>query len=272
MTVEASRAGAVEDGTSTFRSSPDNRPSSRPGSAGHSTIGAPERSTRPRARRPGPRVLGTSRHCRRRAAVLRSVHSVCRGEATREPARLTRGDGEMTMKIDEGDVTRQAFQLHLPGLLKVLAEHLYTNKSVGVRELLQNAHDSCVRRSVEERFPGYRPRIDVAIDRAHGVLTIDDNGSGLTREDVVDYLSTIGKSYTRDLKEQLALLSPDEAATLIGQFGLGFLSAFLLASEVTVQTRSHRHGHRPVRWHCTGDEEYELTAGTRTEPGTTVIL
>jgi molecular chaperone HtpG len=174
--------------------------------------------------------------------------------------------------IDESSVTRQAFQLHLPGLLKVLAEHLYTNKSVGVRELLQNAHDSCVRRSVEERFPGYRPRIDVTIDRTAGILTIDDNGSGLTREEVVDYLSTIGKSYTRDLKEQLTLLSPDEAAKLIGQFGLGFLSAFLLASEVTVQTRSHQPGHRPVRWHCTGDEEYELTTGTRTERGTSVTL
>src|SRR5207245_1327237 len=91
-------------------------------------------------------------------------------------------------------------------------------------------------------------------------------------EEVDENLATIGRSYTRDLKEQLALLSPEEAAKLIGQFGLGFLSAFLIASEVTVQTRSHRSGHAPVRWYCTGDEEYELTAGTRVEPGTTVTL
>ena len=57
---------------------------------------------------------------------------------------------------------RQRFNLHLPGLLKVLAEHLYTSKKVGIRELIQNAHDSCVRRKIEAGEPHYRPRIDVA--------------------------------------------------------------------------------------------------------------
>ncbi len=57
---------------------------------------------------------------------------------------------------------RQRFTLHLPGLLKVLAEHLYSSKKVGVRELIQNAHDSCVRRKIERNEPDYRPRIDVA--------------------------------------------------------------------------------------------------------------
>ena len=60
--------------------------------------------------------------------------------------------------------TRGQFELHLPGLLKVLAEHLYSTQRVGVRELIQNAHDSCVRRAVELPQPGYRPRIDLSVD------------------------------------------------------------------------------------------------------------
>jgi HSP90 family molecular chaperone len=59
---------------------------------------------------------------------------------------------------------KQRFNLHLPGLLKVLAEHLYSTKKVGVRELIQNAHDSCVRRKIEEGNPHYRPRIDLSAD------------------------------------------------------------------------------------------------------------
>lgn len=168
--------------------------------------------------------------------------------------------------------TQQQFQIHLPGLLKVLAESLYSTKKVAIRELLQNAHDSCVRRSVEGGQRGYRPRVDVSIDPARRVLTIRDNGSGLAREEVVDYLSTIGRSYTRDLGERLAILAPEEAAKLIGQFGLGFLSAFLIASQVTLTTRSMQPGSPALRWHSEGDVHYDLTPASRDEIGTTVEL
>ncbi len=166
---------------------------------------------------------------------------------------------------------RQRFNLHLPGLLKVLAEHLYSSKKVGVRELIQNAHDSCIRRKIEANEPHYRPRIDVGLDLARRVVTIRDNGHGLTEDEVGTYLATIGRGYTRELRERLALCSPDEAAELIGQFGLGFLSAFLLASEVTLVTRSLSGG-PALRWHSSGDEHYDLGPGERGEVGTTVEL
>ncbi|MFO0843466.1 MAG: ATP-binding protein [Gemmataceae bacterium] len=166
---------------------------------------------------------------------------------------------------------RQRFNLHLPGLLKVLAEHLYTSKKVGVRELIQNAHDSCVRRKIEAGERHFRPRIDIDLDAGARTLTIRDNGNGLTEEEVGTYLATIGRGYTRELRERLAFSSPEEAAELIGQFGLGFLSAFLLASEVTLETRSVR-GTPPLRWHSAGDEHYELRPGQRDEVGTTVVL
>jgi molecular chaperone HtpG len=166
---------------------------------------------------------------------------------------------------------RQRFNLHLPGLLKVLAEHLYSSKKVGVRELIQNAHDSCVRRKIEAGEPHYRPRIDVTLDAPRRRLTFADNGYGLTRDEITTYLATIGRGYTCELRERLALCSPEEAAELIGQFGLGFLSAFLLASEVTLVTRSFQGG-PALRWSSAGDEHYELGPGQRDEIGTTVQL
>jgi molecular chaperone HtpG len=90
-------------------------------------------------------------------------------------------------------------------------------------------------------------------------------------EEIGTYLATIGRGYTRELRERLAFSSPSEAAELIGQFGLGFLSAFLLAGEVTLVTRSIQGG-PALRWHSNGDEHYELTQGEREEVGTTVEL
>src|SRR4051812_2365688 len=99
--------------------------------------------------------------------------------------------------------TKHKFDLHLPGLLKVLAEHLYSSKKVGVRELIQNAHDSCVRRRIEANEPHYRPRIDVSVNPARRTLLIRDNGNGLTEEEIRTYLATIGRGYTRELREKL---------------------------------------------------------------------
>jgi molecular chaperone HtpG len=167
---------------------------------------------------------------------------------------------------------KHRFGLHLPGLLKVLAEHLYASKNVGVRELLQNAHDSCVRRKVEGQDPHYRPRVHLTTDAARNLLIIRDNGCGLTEEEIHTYLATIGRGYTRELREMLVHQDQEEAGELIGQFGLGFLSAFLLATRVTVITRSHKGG-PTLRWSCAGDEHFDLGPSTEeTDIGTAVEL
>jgi molecular chaperone HtpG len=167
---------------------------------------------------------------------------------------------------------KRQFQIHLPGLLKILAESLYSTPKVAIRELLQNAHDSCLRRKAEDPPLTYQPRIDVFVDQNRQILTIQDNGSGLSSDEVIDYLSTIGRSYTRELGETLAVLSPDEAGKLIGQFGLGFLSAFLIASEVTLITQSVRGNNPTLEWHSTGDVHYELKTTDRQQAGTRVEL
>ena len=169
------------------------------------------------------------------------------------------------------ETTRQPFKLHLPGLLKVLAEHLYSNKQVAVRELIQNAHDGCRRRQAEAEESNYSPRIDIQIDAPRRVLSISDNGYGLTRTEIEDYLATIGRSYTRELRQNLSALSPDEAARLIGQFGFGFLSAFLLADEVKVVTKSYQ-GEDAFEWNSDGGETYEIKDSKRAQTGTIVEL
>jgi molecular chaperone HtpG len=112
----------------------------------------------------------------------------------------------------------------------------------------------------------------VTINAEDRILTISDNGSGLTREEIADYLSTIGRSYTRELGDKLSFLSPDEAASLIGQFGLGFLSAFLVAGEVVLTTRSMQAGSDALVWRSSGDVHYNVASGFREEIGTTVEL
>ncbi len=123
---------------------------------------------------------------------------------------------------------------------------------------------------MERAEPGYRPRIDLTIDLAARMLRIADNGSGLTEDEIESHLTVIGRGYTRDLRERLATEDPSLSRTLVGQFGIGFLSAFLLASEVVVETRSANGP--PLPWSSIGDDQFELQPGGREETGTTVQL
>jgi molecular chaperone HtpG len=113
-------------------------------------------------------------------------------------------------------------EIHLPGLLKLLGEHLYSDPRVAVREMVQNAHDTCIRRREEgTALAGvYQPRIDVRIDHVAGQLCIEDNGSGLTRDEIGTFLATIGRGYTGELRERLGAAGREEALDLIGLFGL----------------------------------------------------
>ncbi|MEI2609902.1 MAG: ATP-binding protein [Candidatus Promineifilaceae bacterium] len=165
------------------------------------------------------------------------------------------------------------FKLHMPGLLEVLAGSLYSNQKVGIRELIQNAHDSCIRRSVESGRKHFRPRLIITTNEDEETLTFQDNGNGLTVDEIDEYLATIGRSYTRQLRGELSIFEPERAEELIGQFGFGFLSAFMVAEEVTLITRSWQEGSPTLRWHSAGGEHYEITElPTIAEIGTTIIL
>lgn len=169
------------------------------------------------------------------------------------------------------DSQKRQFQLNVPGLLKVLAENLYSNRKVAIRELIQNAHDSIMRRMLNNP-PDilFRPRIHLRTDLSGGILTIEDNGDGMDDNDITQYLTTIGNSYTREVGNTLEFLHPERAGHLIGQFGMGFLSAFLIASEVKLYTR--KEGGQGWTWFCDASEFYQMQPAEVSSVGTFISL
>jgi molecular chaperone HtpG len=158
-------------------------------------------------------------------------------------------------------------QIALDGVVRLLSQNLYADPDVFLREMIQNAQDSIVKRRLREPHAG---RIDLIPDTVTGTLTIEDDGIGLTRDDIHAYLSTIGRSGTAELKERLRDGSVDEAAALIGQFGIGLLSAFMVADRVEVHTRHPDDD--AWRWSFDGGTRYELSPGDREAGGTSVTL
>ncbi|WHT17272.1 HSP90 family protein [Crossiella sp. CA-258035] len=154
----------------------------------------------------------------------------------------------------------RTFQVDLRGVVDLLSHHLYASPRVYLRELLQNAVDAVTaRRAADPDAPA-----GITIDSTGGTLTVTDTGIGLTEEQVHELLATIGRSSKRD---ELGFARHE----FLGQFGIGLLSAFLVADEVTVTTRSAT-GAPAVEWVGRADGTYRFGPAERAEPGTTVTL
>lgn len=157
-------------------------------------------------------------------------------------------------------------EVNLNGLIEVLSKHLYSTPVVAVRELVQNGHDAIVRRRIEQPNAPKDNAIRVVADVARSTITISDTGAGLTESEIHGFLATVGVGYTRMLRQQ------DDNTGLIGMFGLGFLSAFVLAKEVTVLTTSWQTPDQSWKYHSTDGQKYTVTPHQSSEPGTQVIL
>ncbi|MEB7939340.1 ATP-binding protein [Escherichia whittamii] len=157
-------------------------------------------------------------------------------------------------------------EVNLNGLIEVLSKHLYSTPVVAVRELVQNGHDAIVRRRIEQPDAPTDNAIRVVADVAKSTITITDTGAGLTESEIHGFLATVGVGYTRMLRQQ------DDDTGLIGMFGLGFLSAFVLAKEVTVLTTSWQTPDQSWKYHSTDGQKYTVTPHQASEPGTQVIL
>lgn len=157
-------------------------------------------------------------------------------------------------------------EVNLNGLIEVLSKHLYSTPVVAVRELVQNGHDAIVRRRIEQPNAPKDNSIRVVADVARSTITISDTGAGLTESEIHGFLATVGVGYTRMLRQQ------DDNTGLIGMFGLGFLSAFVLAKEVTVLTTSWQTPDQSWKYHSTDGQKYTVTPHQASEPGTQVIL
>ena len=172
----------------------------------------------------------------------------------------------------------RGFQSEVKQLLQLMIHSLYSNKEIFLRELISNASDAADKLrfkalSNPALYEGDGElRVRVSFDADKGTLTISDNGIGMTREQVIDHLGTIAKSGT---KEFLTALGQDQAkdSQLIGQFGVGFYSAFIVADKVAVKTRAAGEAtDKGVLWESAGEGEYSVADIEKKSRGTDVIL
>lgn len=172
----------------------------------------------------------------------------------------------------------RGFQSEVKQLLQLMIHSLYSNKEIFLRELISNASDAADKLrfkalSQPELYEGDGElRVRISIDEALGTITISDNGIGMSREQVIDHLGTIAKSGT---KEFLNALGSDQAkdSQLIGQFGVGFYSSFIVADKVTVRTRAaDSDASQGVLWESAGEGDYTVADIEKAGRGTDVIL
>jgi molecular chaperone HtpG len=171
-----------------------------------------------------------------------------------------------------------SFQAEVAQLLHLVTHSLYSNKEIFLRELISNASDACDKLRFEalnnnalyEEAPHLEVRVD--FDKEARTLTISDNGIGLSQQEAIDNLGTIAKSGTREF---VSKLSGDQKqdAQLIGQFGVGFYSGFIVADRITVESRrAGLKSEEGVRWTSGGSGDFEVEAITRAQRGTSVTL
>ncbi len=169
-----------------------------------------------------------------------------------------------------------AFQAEVKQLLQLMIHSLYSNKEIVLRELISNASDAADKLRFEAISNGAlyendsELTIKVGFDKAARTLTISDNGIGMSRDEVIANIGTIAKSGT---KEFMSALSGDQAkdANLIGQFGVGFYSAFIIADKVTLTTR-RAGATEAVRWESAGEGDFSIEAVEKVSRGTEVVL
>jgi molecular chaperone HtpG len=169
--------------------------------------------------------------------------------------------------------SKQEFGIDIESIVRMFSTYLYSDPNVVIRELISNASDSCVRRKAEDRkCQAKELRLDIRY--VENSIILKDTGAGMTREEIEKYLSTIGASSTEPLRNSLRGGEQGEyAGELIGKFGLGFLSAFVVAKQVVVETKSFQDDSPAYRWTCDGHQYYELEETTDyNEIGTQITL
>ena len=199
----------------------------------------------------------------------------------------TATSGSPNDQAPEAGGEQRTFSTEVQQLLHLMVHSLYSKKEIFLRELLSNSSDAIdtlrflalTRPELKPAAEGElaeAPQIEITIDKEQKLLRITDTGIGMTRQQVIENIGTIARSGTATLVKQLAQqkekAQSGQALDVIGQFGVGFYSAFMVADKVELETLSAEPGAEPVLWSCLGGGTYTLSASTRRRIGTTVTL
>ena len=158
-------------------------------------------------------------------------------------------------------------------IFPVIKKFLYSDHEIFLRELVSNAVDATQKMRTLSSFGEFKGQLGdlnvrVTVDKQAGTLTVSDHGIGMTADDIDKYINQIAFSGAEEFLEKYK----DNANAIIGHFGLGFYSAFMVAKKVEISSLSYEEGAEPVRWSCDRSPEYEMTKGERTVRGTDIIL
>ena len=173
----------------------------------------------------------------------------------------------MVLQAEQGQI-----QIHTENIFPIIKKAVYSGHEVFLRELVSNGVDAISKRRMASMAgdcsEGAEGKISIRIDREAKTLTISDNGIGMTADEVKRYINQVAFSSAEDFLEKYK----QESDAIIGHFGLGFYSSFMVAKQVELVTRSARGEAEAVRWSCDGSPNFSLEAAERSEPGTDVIL
>lgn len=156
-------------------------------------------------------------------------------------------------------------------IFPVIKKFLYSDHEIFLREIVSNAIDATQKlKTLYEKgeFKGELGELKVRVTLGDGTLTVSDNGIGLTAEEIDKYINQIALSGATDFLEKYK----DSANSIIGHFGLGFYSAFMVSKKVEIVTKSYKEGSKAIKWSCDGSPEYTLTDAEREERGTDIIM
>ncbi len=169
-----------------------------------------------------------------------------------------------------------SLSINSDNIFPIIKKWLYSDHDIFYRELISNGCDAITKLKKldmmgEYELPeGYKPRIDVIVNPEKKTLTFKDNGLGMTADEVEEYINQIAFSGAADFIEKYK--DKSNADQIIGHFGLGFYSAFMVADEVHIDTLSYKEGAKAVHWECDGGTEFSMEDGDKAEVGTTITL
>lgn len=169
-----------------------------------------------------------------------------------------------------------ALSINSDNIFPIIKKWLYSDHDIFYRELISNGCDAITKLKKldmmgEYELPeGYKPRVDVIVDPDAKTIQFIDNGVGMTADEVEEYINQIAFSGATDFIAKYKDKTNDDQ--IIGHFGLGFYSAFMVADEVHIDTLSYKEGAKPVHWVSNGGTEYEMEEGDKQEVGSTMTL